>query len=508
MQNLIERIATHAASTPDKVAVSCDGRTLTYGQLQADAARIAGALVARGLLAGDRAAILAGNSIDYVSAWVGILAARLCVVPLPTMVTPQAITAMLADSGARALFASRETVGLLADWESVAPPDMVRVALGPSMPGWLDGDSFASPLKPPARDREIRPEDAFNIIYSSGTTGLPKGIVHAHALRANSAIAMGSRGFHGEARTLITTALYSNWSMGALIYTLWHGGCASILTRFTVRACLEACVSEKITIIYLVPVQIARILDDPEFDSFSLGSLTCKWCAGSPLPANRKRELLRRWPGGLVEIYGMTEGAPFTLLDADRHPDKLESVGRADPPDDIKIIDDADHEVGANTVGEIVGRTRSVMLGYHNRQPESRAILWLDSQGQAYFRSGDLGRLDGDGFLYVLDRKKDMIISGGFNIYACDIEAVLLTHPMVSEAAVVGIPSDRWGESPAAAVVLRYPGAVTPDELTAWSNARLGKAQRLVRVAMMESLPRGSLDKVLKREVRQRLQSA
>ena len=198
----------------------------------------------------------------------------------------------------------------------------------------------------------------------------------------------------------------------------------------------------------------------------------------------------------------MTEGTPFTILKGHERNDKLHTVGQSDPPEDIKIIDDDGNELPFGQRGEIVGRVRKVMLGYNNNAAATQALLWHDTNGIPYFRSGDIGILDEEYFLQVTDRKKDMIISGGFNIYASDLEDVLLSHPAVSEAAVFGLPSDAWGETPAAAVVLKCGAPAEDKVLLAWANERLGKLQRLSVLVLTDALPRGSLDKVLKRELR------
>jgi acyl-CoA synthetase (AMP-forming)/AMP-acid ligase II len=221
------------------------------------------------------------------------------------------------------------------------------------------------------------------------------------------------------------------------------------------------------------------------------------------LPASVKQEVLKRWPGPLIEHYGQTEGAPTTLLFAHLHPDKLDSVGVVTPGGELRIIDDKGRELPIGETGEVVGRTGAMMEGYFNRADLTAELEWYDESGLRFFRSGDLGRLDSDGFLYLSGRKKDVIISGGMNVYACDIEEVLLSHPDVSQAAVIGIPSARWGETPLAIVVTREGKSITPEELKTWANARLGKAQRIHAVEFRESLPRGTLDKVLKNELRQ-----
>jgi acyl-CoA synthetase (AMP-forming)/AMP-acid ligase II len=193
------------------------------------------------------------------------------------------------------------------------------------------------------------------------------------------------------------------------------------------------------------------------------------------------------------------------MLEAHLHPDKLHTVGQPAPGHEIRLIDEEGREVPKGEAGEVVGRSGGMMSGYHKKPEATRAAEWFDAEGRRYMRTGDVGRFDADGFLVLLDRRKDLVISGGFNVYPSDLEAVLRDHPRVADVAVVGVPSDQWGETPVAAVVWRDGAA--PDEagLLAWANARLGKTQRLAAVHTLDALPRSAIGKVLKRELREAL---
>jgi len=211
---------------------------------------------------------------------------------------------------------------------------------------------------------------------------------------------------------------------------------------------------------------------------------------------------LQRWPGDLVETYGLTEGGGACMLDARRHPDKLHTVGRPLDGHELRFIDERGEECAPGDAGEIVSRSPGMMLGYH-RQPEATAaVMWHDAEGRSYLRTGDIGRLDAEGFLLLLDRRKDVVISGGFNVYPSDLEAVLRAHPEVADVAVVGVPSPAWGETPVAFVVARAGARPVPDALREWANARLGKAQRLSGLRLVDALPRNPIGKVMKRELR------
>jgi acyl-CoA synthetase (AMP-forming)/AMP-acid ligase II len=226
-----------------------------------------------------------------------------------------------------------------------------------------------------------------------------------------------------------------------------------------------------------------------------------KFCTSAPFHAELKADILRRWPGGLVEFYGMTEGGGTCMLEAHNFPDKLHTVGRPAEGHDIRVIDEDGRELPPHSIGEVVGRSAAMMTAYNNQPEKTREAEWYDSEGRRFIRTGDVGRFDDEGFLTLMDRRKDMIISGGFNVYPSDIEAILRTHPKVADAAVVGVSSQEWGETPVAFVVMRE--AMPEEELRSWVNGQVGKTQRLSGVRYVDELPRSDIGKVLKRQLRE-----
>jgi acyl-CoA synthetase (AMP-forming)/AMP-acid ligase II len=264
----------------------------------------------------------------------------------------------------------------------------------------------------------------------------------------------------------------------------------------------------RITNAVLAPVQAQRILARPDFDRFDLSSFRSKVILAAPSTPELKAEMLRRWPGGLTEIYAMSEGGVASCLDAVAHPDKLHTVGKPQAGVTLKVIDDAGAELEPGSVGELVGRSKTMMQGYHNRPEATGRAFWRDSEGKAYVRSGDIGRIDADGFVELLGRKKDMIISGGQNIYPRDLEAALERHPAVQAVAVVGRKSERWGEEPVAFVSLNPGWAVDPRDLSDWLRDRPGRRQRPADVIILEELPISPAGKVLRAELRARLEAA
>lgn len=500
-ETFVDRLRLHARERPDQHALEDAEHDVSWGALDRETDGIAGSLAAAGVGRGARVALMADPGIAGVRAMLGALKAGASIVPIPDLAGADAIARMLADSAPRAIFVCARTRHLIAQVHEADTPLIVSLDFEDAhcvpMQGLLNEE------RRPCPDVRILPGDEFNIIYSSGTTGRPKGIVHSHAVRAAWSRGVGPLAFPPGVRTLTTTPLCSNWTLCALVYTLWAGGCVRMMRKFSSEELLRECRTFRPDNIFLVPVQIARLLEraDP---AEALPGLppTMKWSAGSYLPPDHKRALLERWPGGLIEIYGMTEGAPSALLLAHERPDKLHTVGCTDVEDGIKIIGEDGEELPLGAVGEVVGRAVDVMSGYHNDPAATEALIWRDRNGDPFFRSGDMGRLDDEGFLQILDRKKDVIISGGFNIYASDLETVLLDHPDVQHAAVFAKASDRWGETPAAAVVLASGADATGELLRDWANARLGRLQQISVVTIVDDLPRGALGKVLKQALR------
>jgi long-chain acyl-CoA synthetase len=303
----------------------------------------------------------------------------------------------------------------------------------------------------------------------------------------------------------VATSLCSNTTLVSVFPALAKGGMVALAEgRFDARAYLALAQQVRATHAMLVPVQYQRLMALPDFDAFDLSSFRMKFCTSAPFAAQLKADVLARWPGGLVEYYGMTEGGGTCILEAHAYPHKLHTVGKPAEGHDIRLIAEDGRELPRGEIGEVVGRSGAMMTGYHHQPAKTREAEWFDAQGNRFIRTGDVGRFDEDGFLTLMDRRKDMIISGGFNIYPSDLEAVLREHAGVADVAVVGVPSQEWGESPVAFVVPAA-GAPTAAELRAWANGRLGKTQRLADLRYLPELPRSDIGKVLKRQLRDSL---
>ena len=488
---LSDLIDCHARERGEKPALIHGEEILSYRALNVMINRIAVALKREGVAPGDNIVIVSDTDNASALAFLGALRAGCTPTPLPPSATPMQLWAMIEDCRAAVVFADHNaTLALAETMASIVRLGIVRLD---RLEQWLGaGQDAPLPVK-------RGPQDTFNIIYSSGTTGMPKGIVHNNAMRWAQIRNFGPFGY-AQAITLVATPLYSNTTLVSFLPTLAYGGTAVLLGKFDVQTFLETSQRFGINHTMLVPIQYQRIMASPMFDRFDLSSYRVKFCTSARFPKELKADVLARWPGLLFEFYGMTEGGGSCTLFANESPDKLHTVGKPGPETDILIIDEFGKEVPQGAIGEIVGRSRTMMSGYYGRADATNAAIWISPEGHRYIRHGDLGAFDEDGFLILMGRKKDMIISGGFNVYPSDIEAVLLEHPAVADCAVIGVACAKWGETPFAYFVSNDDSQAS-DDILAWVNARLGKTQRLSGMEAVPQLPRSQIGKVLKREL-------
>jgi long-chain acyl-CoA synthetase len=492
-------LAAHATERPKAVAVIDDNRSCNYREFNALIDQIASSLQRDDVLPGQSIAICARTSLEYLATFMGALRVGVAVAPLAPSSTPGQLLTMLEDCAARIFFVDQDTACPVDD--RALRPKLVNLE------GVFGGEPFAIWLSKPGNRPaaiNIAPESPFNVIYSSGTTGAPKGIVQSHAMRFGFVRMLAAFDYAPTAVSLISTPLYSNTTLASVLPTLSVGGTLVLMKKFDAQRFVQLAAKHRVTHAMLVPVQYNRIMALSDFDEHDLSSFVMKFSTSAPFSAELKADVLERWPGGLVEFYGMTEGGGVCVLEAHRYKHKLSSVGRPVIGHDIRLIGEDGNEVPPGESGEVVGHSKAMMTGYHNQPGKSADAEWFDSTGKRFIRTGDIGKFDADGFLTLVDRKKDMIISGGFNIYPSDIEYVIVQHPDVLEAAVVGMPSKRWGEAPVAFVTPKPGRQLDAAALVAFVNARVGKVQRPAAYEFLDGLPRSGIGKVLKRELRDR----
>ncbi|KKO04191.1 hypothetical protein LCGC14_0090910 [marine sediment metagenome] len=494
---LPELVALHARERGDHPALMQDANSLSYRELDQQADRVAAALQRDGVMPGEAIAVCAANSINYSVIFVGALRAGVVVAPLAPSSTPEGLLGMLTDSAAKLFFvdaAVRDAIISVRE-RIQAPLYSLDNSVGePTYSSWL------SDAKPSAV--QLTPEMVFNIIYSSGTTGDPKGIVQSHGMRWSHIQRALVLDYGTDSRTLISTPLYSNTTLVSFLPTLGLGGTVVLMAKFDAARYLALAEQHKITHTMLVPVQYQRIMARDDFDNYDLSSFIMKFSTSAPFHAALKADILARWPGGLVEFYGMTEGGGSCILAAHLYPNKLSTVGMPPEGHDMRVIDEEGVELPRGEIGEVVGNSPGMMTGYLNKPTKTAEAEWYDSTGKRFIRTGDVGRFDEEGFLTLMDRKKDMIISGGFNIYPSDLEAELRQHPELQDVTVIGVQSTSWGETPVGYVVTKSGADVNAEAVLEWFNARVGKTQRLNRVIITDELPRSAIGKVLKRELR------
>ena len=512
---LPEILALHGKWRNTKTAVICDNQSMTWREFTHSNHQLANGLHAQGLAIGDAVAVVMSNGIPMLTTLMGCMTAGLVSVPINLSVNDDALVNMINDAQCKAVVVTEDQRERLESIRSRLDNPQLSTICDIPAAGWQTIESLqqnqSTDLPSDLSNTNI-PEDAtLNIIYSSGTTGMPKGILATQRGRRDWAydLAIALR-YHGASRTLLSIGLYSNISWVAMLSTLLAGGCLIIAKQFDAGGALRLIKQEKITHFAMVPIQFQRLIEtlDNAPQDFEVASVQALMSCGSPLHADLKRKIFEYFSCGIIELYGLTEGV-ITTIDPEDAEGRWSSVGKPLIGTDIMLVDDQDNEVAANQSGEIVSRGRITMPGYLNREDANTEACLDDASGRRWLRTGDIGYLDDDGFLFIVDRKKDMILTGGQNVYPQDIEAVLIAHPHINDVAVIGAKSAMWGETPIAIVVLEADTVKDREEfiaeLVAWANSKLGKQQRIADVVIIDELPRNPNGKILKRELRSTL---
>jgi len=516
-----DQLARHARTIPDAPALRAGGVSRSYAQLDERVSRLAHALRERGVRSGDRVAVLGFNTPEVVEAyWASVRLGAICV-PVNFRLVADEIAYVLADSGARAAVVQERLAPVLLD--AAARGGEVSAVLvyadgegaDPGLPadaGGLRVDPYETALaaaSPEFAELQVDERSPAFIMYTSGTTGRPKGAVLTHhnlLMHAFSSIVhLGGR--PDDLVWLAAAPLFHIAGLSGMLPALLRGGRTVLLPSggFDPAATLDLIERERVTSVFFVPAQWQALVDVPDVRERDLSCLSRVSWGAAPASTTLLRTMLETFPQAeIATSFGQTECSPVTTTL--RGEDALRKIGSIGTPMlnvECRIVDEEMNDVPRGEVGEIVYRSPMVMSGYWNN-PEATAEAFRGG----WFHSGDLVREDEDGYLYVVDRKKDMIISGGENIYCAEVEDVLAAHPKVAEVALIGMPDEKWGETPLAVVVPHDPAdPPTAAELSEWCLDRLARYKRPHHLCLLEALPRNPSGKVLKTDLR-RLRAA
>ena len=494
--------AKRAAASPRRRALSFEGRTLTYGELQRRVDRLAGALRKGGVCHGDRVGFLGLNQPCFFEAMFAAARLGAIFVPLNFRLTGPELTFVINDAGIHTLLVDRAHQGVIDEIRSDLP---VRRYLSADEPadGWEQAEAVAESAEPLPAGEPVAPEEVAIIMYTSGTTGRPKGAMLTHSnLWWNNINAAHQFDVLESDVTLVVAPLFHIGGLNVTTLLTWQKGGEVVLHRgFDPGACLADIERLGITTMFGVPAMFLFMSQHPGFSGADLTSVRSLVCGGAPVP----EPLIKTYNGRGIPIqqgYGLTETAPMvSFLTPEFALQKVGSAGKAPLFTEIRLVDDDGEPVmAAGERGEVCVRGPNVMKGYWNQPGETQRVI--DPAG--WFHTGDLGYLDEDGFLYLVDRVKDMVISGGENVYPAEVESVLHEHPDVADVAVIGLPDARWGEA-VVAIVVPAPGHTpTLESLREYATSRLARYKLPTRLETLETLPRNPAGKVLKFELRER----
>jgi fatty-acyl-CoA synthase len=501
----VDHLARHAHASPGSVAIRFQGESVTWARLNERVRALAAAFAAGGVTRGDRIAILMTNRPEFIEATLAANAAGAIAVPVNFRLAPAEAAYILADSGAALVVADPPLVPLAAAATAALPRPPRIIVTGPDAPAAesyeaMLGGAAAAPPEVPIDERDVA-----LIMYTSGTTGRPKGAMLTHLnllMQAITAIRTSRLTDDGHVG-LLNVPLFHIAGIGMMPTALLIGSTSVIMATapFDAGATLDVIESEGVTQLFLVPAQWQLLCAHPDATRRTGSLRTISWGA-APATVTLLETMAATFPAAkIISVFGQTEMSPVTTsLPARDAIRKIGSVGKPIPTISARIVDEQMNDVAPGEVGEIVYRGPTLMAGYWNNPAATQEAF-----AGGWFHSGDLVRADDEGFLYVVDRKKDMIISGGENIYCAEVENVLAGHPAVADIAVIGAKHDRWGETPVAVVVAADPAAPpTLDDLAAWAREKLSSYKKPTGIVIVEALPRNAAGKVLKHELRAR----
>ncbi|HEX8754494.1 MAG TPA: long-chain fatty acid--CoA ligase [Solirubrobacterales bacterium] len=490
--NLASILTESAARAPESPAVRLGETTLTYGQLDDASARLATVLRERGLRQGDRVGVMLPNVPEFPVAYYGLLRAGGVVVPMNVLLKRREIAFYLGDSGARLLLAWHGFAEEAAAGAAEAGAELLEVEP-------LGFGSMLAEQEPSPEFAETAEEDTAVILYTSGTTGSPKGaeLTHLNLFRNADVSSRTTSGV--KAGDVVLGALPLFHSFGQTVSmnaSFTVGACLTLVPKFDPGEALATMQRDRVTHFYGVPTMFGALLHHPSREQFDTSSLRTCITGGASMPVEVLRGFEEAFDCVVLEGYGLSETSPVASSNHPGMERKPGSIGTPIEGVEMRVVDENDEPVPQGEVGEIVIRGHNVMKGYWQREDAT-----AEAMRGGWFHSGDMARVDEDGYFFIVDRKKDLIIRGGYNVYPREVEEVLYEHPKIREAAVVGVPHDEWGEEIGAAVVLHEGERLEPEEVSEYVKERIAAYKYPRLVWFLDELPKGPTGKILKREI-------
>ncbi len=507
--NLAHMHCRNAKLYPDKPAIICGDRRVTFGELDLRINRLVNALLSRGVRKGDRISILAKNCVEYFEVYGAAEKGGFIIVPLNFRLQPHELAQLINDSGASVLFVEAEYLATINSIRDLVPSVASFVSIRGEAADYESYEEILRDASPEDADVQINDDDVVYIIYTSGTTGLPRGAMHTHRGQVEDARTMALELGARPIDIYLSAMPFYHIGGRAVSLTHFYMGAANVVMRdFDAEGMLKLIQEERATCVQVVPTMLAFALDLPNVRSFDLSSLRTIFYASAPMPVALLRCCIDVFGNIFFQAYGQTESGPLTTVlqkeahvpnGSERETKRLASCGVPALDVEVRVVDAHGQDVKPGDVGEIITRSDWIMKGYWNK-PE----LTEQTVRNGWLHTGDMATVDEDGFIYIVDRKKDMIISGGENIYPREIEEVLYGHPAVLEAAVIGVPDEKWGESVEAIIVLKSGASATESEIIEYCKASLASYKKPKSVEFVASLPKTPSGKILKRELRAR----
>ncbi len=495
-------LRAQAVRQPDKIALICGDERLAYRDFDRRIQRVANGLRKHGVGPGDRIVMFLSNGIEIIELFYAAFSLGAIVVPVTTRLTPHELQHICSDSQPLAIVFEGDGTSIADVLQ--ANPDAVRITTGNQFSGAVEYAGLRNGDPDPLPPLSIEQDDAI-IMYTSGTTGKPKGaiITHANVVIQHCFVNAVEWGISSEDRYLVTTPLAHRTGFARLANSLTLGGTLVVMKKFDPRETVETIGREKISVVGMVPTVCRMLLPEIKADPSRCGSLRRIVVTGEAFPVELKRQFLALLPDvRLVSFFAMTEVGGVTSLSHEEQFEHASSIGRPTPGVEVRIVDDSGVDVKTGEPGEMLVRVGqpgrySVMRGYYNRPDETAKAI-----KDGWIHTGDVAKADEDGYLYIVDRKKDMVLSGGFNIYTKEVEQALLRNPDVADAAVVGVPDAVFGEAVAAFIEREQGSTPTPASVVEHVRNLVAGYKKPKYVFIVDALPRNSLGKVLKRELR------